>query len=32
MTSSSNLDARNLREYYTATFRTAVREGPPTAS
>ena len=27
MTSSSNLDPRNLREYYTATFRTAVREG-----
>jgi beta-glucosidase len=27
MTSSSNLDARNLREYYTATFRTAVRDG-----
>jgi len=27
MTSSSNLDARNMREYYTATFRTAVREG-----
>jgi len=27
LTSSSNLDARNLHEYYTATFRTAVREG-----
>ena len=27
LSSSSNLDARNLREYYTATFRTAVREG-----
>ena len=27
ISSSSNLDARNLREYYTATFRTAVREG-----
>ncbi|HXU02786.1 MAG TPA: glycoside hydrolase family 3 C-terminal domain-containing protein [Polyangia bacterium] len=27
LTSSSNVDARNLREYYTATFRTAVREG-----
>jgi beta-glucosidase len=27
MTSSSNLDARNLHEYYAATFRTAVREG-----
>jgi beta-glucosidase len=27
LSSSSNLDERNLREYYTATFRTAVREG-----
>src|SRR5690348_6097562 len=27
LTSSSNLDPRNLREYYTATFRTAVRDG-----
>ena len=27
LSSSSNVDARNLREYYTATFRTAVREG-----
>jgi beta-glucosidase len=27
LVSSSNVDARNLREYYTATFRTAVREG-----
>ena len=27
MTSSSNLDARNMREYYTATFRAAVRDG-----
>jgi len=27
LSSSSNLDPRNLREYYTATFRTAVREG-----
>jgi beta-glucosidase len=27
MTSSSNLDARDLHEYYAATFRTAVREG-----
>jgi beta-glucosidase len=27
LSSSSNLDARNLREYYTATFRTAVVEG-----
>jgi beta-glucosidase len=27
LTSSSNLDARNLHEYYAATFRTAVVEG-----
>jgi beta-glucosidase len=27
MTSSSNLDARNLHEYYAATFRSAVRDG-----
>jgi beta-glucosidase len=27
MTSSSNLDPRNLREYYTASFRTAVQDG-----
>jgi beta-glucosidase len=27
VTSSSNLDDRNLREYYTATFGTAVRDG-----
>ena len=27
LTSSSNLDARNLHEYYTASFHTAVREG-----
>jgi len=27
LTSSSNVDARNLHEYYAATFRTAVREG-----
>ena len=27
LTSSSNLDARNMHEYYTATFRTAVRDG-----
>src|SRR5262249_53315438 len=27
LTSSSNLDARNMREYYTATFRTAVIDG-----
>jgi len=27
LSSSSNVDPRNLREYYTATFRTAVRDG-----
>ena len=27
LSSSSNVDERNLREYYTATFRTAVRDG-----